>query len=94
MKCWICMNCCLRSLPYMKRWKMCCSNGCRYTEKYLVYADKTQMNRLFTNLLQNALEACHDHEICVISVQEELKDDQILIRISDNGEGIPEQMQI
>ena len=58
-----------------------------------VYADKTQMNRLFTNLLQNALEACHDREICVISVQEELKDDQILISISDNGEGIPEKMQ-
>jgi nitrogen fixation/metabolism regulation signal transduction histidine kinase len=58
-----------------------------------VYADKTQMNRLFTNLLQNALEACHDREICVISLQEELKSDQILISISDNGEGIPEKMQ-
>jgi signal transduction histidine kinase len=58
-----------------------------------VYADKTQMNRLFTNLLQNAVEACHDREICVISVQEELKDDRILISISDNGEGIPEKMQ-
>jgi two-component system, NtrC family, nitrogen regulation sensor histidine kinase NtrY len=61
--------------------------------RILVYADKTQMNRLFTNLLQNALEACHDREICEISVQEELKDDQILISIRDNGEGIPEKMQ-
>ncbi len=61
--------------------------------RILVYADKTQMNRLFTNLLQNALEACHDREICEISVQEELKDDQILISIRDNGEGIPDKMQ-
>ncbi len=63
-------------------------------EKILVFADKTQLNRLFTNLLQNALEACHDQEICVISVSEELKEDRYCIRISDNGEGIPEQMRI
>ena len=62
-------------------------------EKILVYADKTQMNRLFTNLLQNALEACHDQETCAISLSEELMDDKILIRISDNGEGIPESMR-
>jgi nitrogen fixation/metabolism regulation signal transduction histidine kinase len=62
-------------------------------EKVLVYADKTQLNRLFTNLLQNALEACHNQETCVISLSEELTDENILIRISDNGEGIPEQMR-
>jgi C4-dicarboxylate-specific signal transduction histidine kinase len=62
-------------------------------EKILVFADKTQLNRLFTNLLQNAMEACHNQEICVISLSEELLDNHILIRISDNGEGIPDQMQ-
>jgi signal transduction histidine kinase len=62
-------------------------------ERVLVYADKTQLNRLFTNLLQNALEACHNQETCVISLSEELTDEHILIRISDNGEGIPEQMR-
>lgn len=62
-------------------------------EKILVFADKTQLNRLFTNLLQNALEACHAQEICVISLSEELIEDRILLRISDNGEGIPEQMR-
>jgi signal transduction histidine kinase len=62
-------------------------------EKILVYADKTQLNRLFTNLLQNAFEACHEKEKCVISVSEELIGDRILIKIRDNGEGIPEQMQ-
>ncbi|MDP4214057.1 MAG: HAMP domain-containing sensor histidine kinase [Bacteroidota bacterium] len=62
-------------------------------EKVMVYADKTQLNRLFTNLLQNAFEACHEMARCVISVSEELREDHILIKISDNGEGIPEQMQ-
>jgi signal transduction histidine kinase len=62
-------------------------------EKILVNADKTQMNRLFTNLLQNATEACQDQENCFISITEELKDSRVLIRIHDNGEGIPEQMR-
>ena len=62
-------------------------------DKILVFADKTQLNRLFTNLLQNAFEACHEKEKCVISVSEELNGDHILIKVSDNGEGIPEQMQ-
>jgi nitrogen fixation/metabolism regulation signal transduction histidine kinase len=61
--------------------------------KILIFADKTQINRLFTNLLQNATEACHDKDVCMIRISEQLKDDQVLIRISDNGEGIPEQMQ-
>ncbi|MFX7025346.1 hypothetical protein ABTI08_20890, partial [Acinetobacter baumannii] len=28
---------------------------------YIVYADKTQMNRLFTNLIKNAIEASEKH---------------------------------
>ena len=61
--------------------------------KILVFADKTQINRLFTNLLQNATEACHDKDVCKISISEQLREDRVLIRISDNGEGIPEQMR-
>jgi len=61
--------------------------------KILIFADKTQINRLFTNLLQNATEACHDKDVCRIRISEQLKEDQVLIRISDNGEGIPEQMR-
>jgi len=60
--------------------------------RIMVYADKTQLNRLFTNLLQNALEACHGREKCVISVSEEFRDDTILVKVTDNGEGIPESM--
>jgi nitrogen fixation/metabolism regulation signal transduction histidine kinase len=62
-------------------------------QRIMVYADKTQLNRLFTNLLQNALEACQDKEKRVISVSEELKGETILVKVSDNGEGIPEEMK-
>ncbi len=62
-------------------------------QKILVYADKTQLNRLFTNLLQNALEACTDKSKRVISVSEEVVEEGIVVKVTDNGEGIPLEMQ-
>ncbi len=62
-------------------------------QRIMVMMDRTQVNRLFTNLLQNAIEASHDHEVRRVSINEELQDDFILISITDNGEGIPEGMQ-
>ncbi len=60
-------------------------------QRIMLNADKTQLNRLFTNLLQNAVEACEDKEKKVISISEELNDGHIIVKISDNGEGIPVQ---
>ena len=56
--------------------------------KVMLNADKTQINRLFTNLLQNALEACENNEKKVVSISEELKGNHIIIKVTDNGEGI------
>ncbi|MBE7169978.1 MAG: HAMP domain-containing histidine kinase [Williamsia sp.] len=62
-------------------------------QSVFIEADKTQVNRLFTNLFQNAVEACNNKELCLLSVTEELSDDAIVIRVSDNGDGIPEAMR-
>ena len=56
-----------------------------------IEADKTQMNRLFTNLFTNAIEACTEN--CRLEVREELFNGSIRISIKDNGEGIPPDMQ-
>ncbi len=61
--------------------------------KIMVFADKTQLNRLFTNLLQNALEACVNNPKRVISVSEELLEESVIVKVTDNGEGIPLEMQ-
>ncbi len=58
-----------------------------------IEADKTQMNRLFTNLFANALEACNGNEVCEIKVSEVKENGSIIISIRDNGEGIPPEMQ-
>jgi two-component system nitrogen regulation sensor histidine kinase NtrY len=60
-------------------------------QKVMVFADKTQLNRLFTNLLQNAVEACATREKVHIRMNEILNGEYITVSITDNGEGIPEQ---
>jgi signal transduction histidine kinase len=65
----------------------------RVQQRIMVMMDRTQVNRLFTNLLQNAIEASHERDEKLITIDEELEDDYILISISDNGEGIPESTQ-
>jgi signal transduction histidine kinase len=60
-------------------------------QRVLLFADKTQLNRLFTNLLQNAIEASAIRDMRIIRMEEELNGEYITVSISDNGTGIPEQ---
>jgi signal transduction histidine kinase len=57
-----------------------------------VMADRTQMNRLFTNLFANAIEACPEKK-CRLTVREQIVGNMIRISIGDNGEGIAPEMQ-
>ena len=59
----------------------------------IVLADKTQMNRLFTNLLANAVEACNGQDDCKVVISEQRDGNTLRVSIRDNGEGIPEEMQ-
>ncbi len=59
----------------------------------IINADRTQMNRLFTNLFTNAVQACESNGGCKIEVSEKIDDGKILISVKDNGEGIPKEMQ-
>ena len=66
----------------------------RPVDKYVwLNADKTQMNRLFTNLFTNAIEACGDSKICKIEVDEVQDNGTIRVSIKDNGDGISPEMQ-
>ena len=59
----------------------------------IIYADKTHVNRLFTNLIQNALQSVPENETPIVQIEETLADGQVLIKIKDNGEGIPENIR-
>jgi nitrogen fixation/metabolism regulation signal transduction histidine kinase len=59
----------------------------------LINADRTHINRLFTNLIQNAIQAVPEDKIAVIEVEEELRGDKILVKVKDNGLGIANDMR-
>jgi signal transduction histidine kinase len=58
-------------------------------QKVMLFADKTQLNRLFTNLMQNAIEAPDNQEWRTIEVDEHLNGEYITVSVRDNGGGIP-----
>ena len=60
-------------------------------EEYHIYADKTQINRLFTNLLKNAEEAVNTDkdEPLTIHISQDKKGACAHVMVSDNGIGIP-----
>jgi signal transduction histidine kinase len=55
----------------------------------IVRADRSQINRLFTNLLQNAIEASPGGGIINITINEEIEANKLMISIKDDGVGIP-----
>ncbi|WP_018630194.1 sensor histidine kinase [Niabella aurantiaca] len=68
------------------RWQM-------LPEEVTVRADKTQMNRLFTNLLVNAIDACDKNLQGLITVTETLQNGAVVISVADNGSGISDAMR-
>ncbi|MBA2760566.1 MAG: HAMP domain-containing histidine kinase, partial [Segetibacter sp.] len=55
----------------------------------IIRADRSQINRLFTNLLQNAIEASPGGGIINITINEEIEANKLMISIKDDGMGIP-----
>ncbi|WP_397447915.1 ATP-binding protein [Polaribacter sp. R77954] len=55
--------------------------------------DKTQLIRIVTNLVKNALQASEKEENPVVDVKVSLEKNSIKIKVSDNGRGIPEDVK-
>ncbi|HEY9259886.1 ATP-binding protein, partial [Chitinophaga sp.] len=63
-------------------------------QDFYVFADKTQMNRLFTNLLLNAIQAIpDDRKGQIVARLQATADHYVIISVSDNGEGISTEVQ-
>lgn len=62
-------------------------------EKVIIEADKTHINRLFTNLILNAIQAMPENSTARITINEYLHSDNVVISISDNGTGIAVEVQ-
>jgi two-component system, NtrC family, nitrogen regulation sensor histidine kinase NtrY len=58
-----------------------------------VFADKTQISRLFTNLIKNAIEASHEKGLINIYITISKTGTDIQVSVKDEGSGIPIEMQ-
>ena len=58
-----------------------------------VYGDRKQMVRVFTNLINNAIQSIENPIRGVINIELENEGDDLIVRLSDNGSGIPESKQ-
>jgi nitrogen fixation/metabolism regulation signal transduction histidine kinase len=61
-------------------------------EEIITLIDRTQLIRIITNLVKNAIQAIPDSRTDQeIKIKVKKRDDQVLIQVSDNGNGIEEQ---
>ncbi len=58
-----------------------------------VMADAIRLEQVLVNLLQNALEALDAISGPAIAIEVEARDEGVLVRVRDNGPGIPQDMQ-
>ncbi|MFZ1750419.1 MAG: HAMP domain-containing sensor histidine kinase, partial [Saprospiraceae bacterium] len=58
-----------------------------------VFADKNHLVRILNNLLKNAIQAIPDNRRGKIEIELKRKESDAIIRISDNGTGIPDHMK-
>lgn len=60
-------------------------------EEIIAKLDRTQLIRVVTNLVKNAIQAIPDNKIPKIDIQVSSDRDNVIILISDNGSGISEE---
>jgi signal transduction histidine kinase len=58
-----------------------------------VQADRTHLNRLFTNLIRNAIEAVPSDRNPELIIRLTQNNGIVLVQIKDNGNGIPEDIR-
>jgi two-component system nitrogen regulation sensor histidine kinase NtrY len=62
-------------------------------QPFMINADRDQLLRCFNNLLKNAIEAMPTERIGIIDVSYSINRNSILLKIRDNGNGIPENVR-
>ncbi|MFC2117623.1 ATP-binding protein [Bacteroidota bacterium] len=58
-----------------------------------VFADKEQLLQIFNNLITNAIQSIPEKREGVITIELKKQNSNVIIMISDNGSGIPEELR-
>jgi nitrogen fixation/metabolism regulation signal transduction histidine kinase len=61
--------------------------------RVIVFADKEQLNGIFSNLIKNGIQSVPAGREGIIKVGMEIAGNKVIVAISDNGSGIPDDIQ-
>ncbi len=64
-----------------------------HESKVFIYADREQLNGIFSNLFKNSIQAIPQERQGLIKVSLEMRGDKVVVAVEDNGSGIPEPLQ-
>lgn len=62
-------------------------------ESFIVLADHNRILRMLNNLIKNAAQAIPDNKKGIVKITTSRARDMVLIKVSDNGDGIPEDIR-
>ena len=62
-------------------------------EMYIVYADRALLTSAFNNLIKNAIQSIPPERDGIININLYREDNIAIVKISDNGAGIPKDIQ-
>jgi nitrogen fixation/metabolism regulation signal transduction histidine kinase len=66
---------------------------CTHATKIIVFADKEHLNSILSNLVKNAIQAIPSGGPGLVKISLIMEGDKVVVRISDNGTGIPEDLK-
>ncbi len=64
-----------------------------HESKVFIFADKEHLNGIFSNLFKNGIQSVPPGRPGVIKVASEVRGDKVVVAVSDNGTGIPGELQ-
>jgi two-component system nitrogen regulation sensor histidine kinase NtrY len=64
-----------------------------HESKVIVFADREQLNGVFSNLIKNGIQSIPPGREGIIKVNMEVHSDRVIVSIADNGTGISEDLQ-
>ncbi|MEE4115677.1 MAG: HAMP domain-containing sensor histidine kinase [Marinilabiliaceae bacterium] len=66
--------------------------SCPDLKEVIIYADKEQIYSMLTNVIRNAVQSIPSNRTGVVDIGLKTEEDRVLISVSDNGVGIPDDM--
>lgn len=67
--------------------------ACSQASRIVVFADREHLNSIFSNLVKNAIQAIPNDGDGLIKISLDLSGDRVVVRVADNGTGIPGDMK-